>query len=412
MRITKLTVVQSCLVVIAFVSFGNFSSAAFGDGIGSVQQITITACWALISLTCLTVRSSAAIDRHFAALLAASIIYLCLSSFWSQDPLATLTKGSVLAANCLGAAILCSRVPLHTVLVAVRRGLLALLVVSVLFVFLLPSVGLHHDWQHAGKWRGIMEQKQLLGAASVVLAMLYLLTAEGWRRVLPVGLAVACVIGSQSRNSLVLIVLTALLYAMVLNLRSAQRLAALLPAAIAVLAFGLLAWIIATGATAIDLGDDQVTFTGRTYIWSFALSGWQASPLEGYGLSGFWGDNLAAFRSLYGWALDNYHSGYLAILVEGGLLLYVAMMGLVTLTARAVYGIDRTFLASSYAGGFVAIYPVYFAVLNLTETFWYRSTSGYFLLFVITALAARQYMVPAGRAIRAGVSPSPFAAAT
>ena len=319
----------------------------------------------------------------------------------------------MLAANCLGATILCTRLPLRTVLVAIRRGLLALLVVGVVTVFVLPSIGLHHDWQHAGKWRGIMEQKQLLGAASVVLAMLYLLTAEGWwRRVLPVCLAIICVVGSQSRNSFVLIVLAVVLYVLVLNLRSAHKLAAFLPAAIALLAFGLLAWMSATGATTLDLGDDQVTLTGRTYIWSFALNGWQTSPLEGYGLNSFWDNNLASFRSLYGWALDNYHSGYLAVLVEGGLLLYVAMMGLIALTARAISRLDRALLSSSHAGGFVAIYPVYFAVLNLTETFWYRSTSGYFLLFVLSALAARQFLVPAGLPVRSDMAPStPLAAA-
>jgi len=401
MLVIRQSIVGICLATIAFVGFGNFSSLAFGSGVGNMQQAVIVAAWAIISGICLTMRTSRVIDRAWAALFCLSLYYVWMSSLWSADPLASAGKATVLACNAVGALVLCSRMPLETILLWFRRGLLTLLVLCVAVSLLWPAIGQHNDWQHAGKWRGIFEQKQLLGSSAVVAGLLYLLGERGLRRAIPVGIAVLCVLGSQSRNSLVLLLVVASLHWLSLRFRLVAAAAALLPIALTGFALCLLLWMVATNAVSLDWIDEGLTITGRTYIWNFAMQAWQEAALLGYGVNGFWADRLVAFRAEYGWALDNFHSGYLAILVEGGLVLYMAVLGLAVVQTQRLLRLRGTATRHAMSAGFLLIYPIYFAVLNLSETFWFRSTSAYFSLFIVAAACARA--VPAGAHAR----PSP-----
>jgi len=45
----------------------------------------------------------------------------------------------------------------------------------------------------------------------------------------------------------------------------------------------------------------------------------------GFGLNGFWTDSniYYQYQRLHGWVLDNYHSGYIAIIVETGIIGFI-----------------------------------------------------------------------------------------
>lgn len=79
-----------------------------------------------------------------------------------------------------------------------------------------------------------------------------------------------------------------------------------------------------TGYDAIYLFDSTIDFTERTY----AISHFDHAPLLGFGINGFWTipsiyDYFEQNHGWDGWVLDNYHSGYFAILIETGFLSYL-----------------------------------------------------------------------------------------
>jgi exopolysaccharide production protein ExoQ len=107
------------------------------------------------------------------------------------------------------------------------------------------------------------------------------------------------------------------------------------------------------------------------------LSHFEDAPLFGLGLNGFWtvARIYDAFEQNHGWVLDDYHDGYIAILIETGLPGFTLFLLSSFLFAKRIFALLATgSLPAAHctvAVGFMALsYQI-----NFTETTFLRSTS-------------------------------------
>lgn len=327
------------------------------------------------------------------------LVWIVVSPLWSDEPAHGVEKAAAFLVSSLVAWRMTSVVTVKEMLSCTFYTLFVLLALSLLLAVAVPEVGLlQHDWQHEGQWRGMFATKQGLGAVSavfLVLAFLRLSYRRSAFNIATCALGLSCLLGSGSRGGGVMAVVAV---ASLVAVRRSPRCAALVSGILLVgLVLGVLevAYFAATGDSSIQVFGSDVNLTERTFIWQYAISHWGDRPYLGFGLNGFWtsADILSLYRSAHGWVLDNYHSGYLAITVETGLIglaLFSAMsfnlaprLRFLLLQARS----NRMSLEMT------AGYVIMFFTINLTETYFLRSTNFMAVLFtflIIKTLAVSE----------------------
>ncbi len=150
--------------------------------------------------------------------------------------------------------------------------------------------------------------------------------------------------------------------------------------------------------------DTALDFTERTFIWQHALAHFSNAPWFGYGLNGFWGlkEVKDVFVEHHGWFLDNYHDGYIAIVMEMG------VVGLALwIVAYFLYGL-RILAQIARAGGlsrdiaFTLVFTCMIFFIDFTETYFLRSTN------MLSTFLAINIFIAFARPARAGAAdPAP-----
>lgn len=313
--------------------------------------------------------------------------WVVVSPLWSDDPASGAAKALVFLITSLAAWRMASVVTVKEMLACTFYTLLVLLALSLLLAVAVPEVGLlQHDWQHEGQWKGIFATKQGLGTVSAVFLVLAFLRLSHRRNAFNLAacaLGLICLIGSGSRGGGVMAAVA------VASLIAVRRSARFAPLVTGILLLGLLlgilevAYFSITGHSSIQVFGSDINLTERTFIWQYAMGLWNDRFYLGFGLNGFWtsADILSRYLNSHGWVLDNYHSGYLAIAVETGLI------GLVLFSAMALSLAPRLRFLLLHAQSnrlsleMTAGYAIMFFTINLTETYFLRSTNFMAVLF-------------------------------
>ena len=177
------------------------------------------------------------------------------------------------------------------------------------------------------------------------------------------------------------------------------------------LGFGLAGWFYFSALTDFGFADlslflfNDETFTGRTYIWQFAVDVIGRSPLIGQGYASFWGAGQGSIveREAPGFIVDllQAHNGYLDTLLETGAVGFAVLIALIlaALFVAARSAVRRPAIA------WLSMTLVLTAVFhNTLESSWFRGYAIIWMLFVFAALLPRPEDV-APVAIRRGNSP-------
>jgi exopolysaccharide production protein ExoQ len=329
-------------------------------------------------------------------------VYAIASVLWTDLLPESLMKSAALAITTFGAYRLATRLGISEIIKAATQGIWFAAIASLYYVIFLPDIGLDHSYFHDGQWQGIFESKQtlgVLGAHLMFFACYRGLTGSGWLVFLATFLpAIACVNGAASRGGGALAVAACIALLFSRKFDRWTRILAAAPFVMCLLAMILIGYMYLTGYDTIYLFGAEIDFTERTFIWQHALSHFGDAPLFGFGLNGFWTVRKIydAFEQNHGWVLDNYHNGYIAILIETGLvgfslfllssLLFAKRMDLLLaagLLPRAHCAVIVGFMALSYQ-------------INFTETTFLRSTSfDAVLLVTLVLIACRNHIDPA-----------------
>jgi exopolysaccharide production protein ExoQ len=170
------------------------------------------------------------------------------------------------------------------------------------------------------------------------------------------------------------------------------------PFLMCLLAMILIGYMYLTGYSSIHLFGTEIDFTERTFIWQHAMNHFEDAPFFGFGLNGFWTipKIYDAFEQNHGWVLDNYHNGYIAILIETGLAGFTLFLLGSFLFAKRIFVLIAT---GSLPAAHCAVVVGFMALsyqINFTETTFLRSTSfDAVLLVTLVFIACRNYAQPA-----------------
>jgi len=303
-------------------------------------------------------------------------------------------KSVAMLITTVGVSRLACRMSLDAIAGCAIVGLVILAAVSIAFVFFFPDIGIATGWMQEGLWQGVFESKQSLGLCGAMLVFLAghnALRRGGMIRFLILfGLGATCVVGSGSRGGGVLAL--AAIASCYLSRRSRlfQTLLAFGPIAMTIAAGGLMTYIVSTGHDYLPWFDTELNFTNRTLIWEYALRHLSDHALFGFGLNGFWTTPQFYFGFLHerGWVLDNYHSGYVAILTETG----IVGMTLFALCAL-LFGFRMSWLRTNRLipradYDLIVGYANLMFLINFSETLFLRSTEFYEALLVAFFIAS------------------------
>jgi O-antigen ligase len=375
------TVINCSIAVNVVASMGIFNPALLPAELSFLQQAVALLMWGVLIYASAFVRPRLRLQLNPDLIaLVAFYALASMSVLWTGMNAAAFMKSAALAVTTFGAFCLITRVDIDDIVRSTTLGLVIPVAASAFFAVFVPDIGLDHSWMHDGQWQGIYESKQTLGFISAYLlffASYRKMTGQGWAAFLvTVLLASACVIGSESRGAGAVALAAGALLATSLWSVRCMRIYAVLPFVMCVLAALLILYFYVTGYDSIHLGETTIDFTERTFIWQYAISHFNDAPLLGFGINGFW--TIPAiydyFEQNHGWVLDNYHSGYIAILMETGFLGYALFAASVLLFSSKILYLIATRSINRFHCALIIGFVVLSFQTNFTETMFLRST--------------------------------------
>ncbi|WP_426434706.1 O-antigen ligase family protein [Bradyrhizobium genosp. P] len=382
------------ITVNVVMSMGTFNTALLAEEQTYLQQAVAMLMWGLLIYASAFVRPRLRLAFNPDTIaIVAFYAFATISVLWTNLGPAAMMKAAALAMTTFGAFCLITRADIDDIVKSTTRGLFVLVAASAFCALFVPDIGVDQSWMHNGQWQGVFESKQTLGFVGAYLMFFSCyrkMTGQSWLPFLVTFLlASVCVFASESRGAGALaLVACGLLFTSLRSIRC-MKAYAVLPVVMCIVAGLLILYFYSTGYDSIHLFDSTIDFTERTYIWQYAISHFDDAPLLGFGINGFWTNPAIYdyFEQNHGWVLDNYHNGYIAILIETGFLGYLLFTaGVVLFSNKVLYLISARAIDRSHCAliiGFVFLN----CQTNFTETTFLRSTMFTSVLFVAFFLA-------------------------
>lgn len=375
--------IRFSLPLIAFLLNGNFHPDISLGGADSNSQLVVGLLfWLAVIASTFFLRPILEIEWSFGLYVTFAFFGVAIASgLWSDNAQGSLLKSAAQLVTLIGAWRLALTFPWEEIVAGFQRGLFAVCLLSAAAAIFIPSIGLVHDFMHEGQWCGLFSSKQTLGVCAALLLFFstsLLLNGAGalysWASI---ALSVVCVLGAGSRGGGALAVAaTSASYFMSKSKGIAHTLA-FMPFVMSVAYVGIIAYMLHTQNRYIVVFGQSLDFTSRTFIWQHALRYFWDWPWLGAGVNGFWTKSVvkSLFIERYGWFLDDYHNGYLAIVMETGIVGYALFLLAYLLLAFRINSPEHRAAFSKRQTLFGLSYVCLMFTINLTETFFLRSTN-------------------------------------
>ena len=389
------------MIVITAMSLANFNELILPQPLlPGLQQAVSFVLWLVVIYATFLVRPVTHISMPAGVVLLWALYgFAAVSVLWANYSASSILKGLTLLITTFGAYRLVLAVPVDRIILNIIHGLFIVVAVSLLTVLFAPKIGVVQLWMHHGKWKGIFESKQSLGTGSAILLFLALQRRmQGHNKrycSIAALLAIVCVVGAGSRGGGVIAVSAFIISYLALRSPKLSHWLAFTPFVMTLVGAGIITFFVATGYRFIPLFGVELDLSSRTFIWQFSLSHFLEHPLLGFGLNGFWSQDqiLSDFRHEYRWVLDNFHSGYVGIAMELGVIGYCLFAAGVWAWGQRIAETARTHGPSEHTALPVSLVNLLFFI-DFTETFFLRSTN--ILAILLIALMFRSYAEPTG----------------
>jgi len=314
------------------------------------------------------------------------------STLWSFAPDITLRRGLSLLATTILGAYFATRYSLRQQLQLLAWTFGIAVVLSFVFALALPLYGVEHG-VHAGAWRGIYFNKNLLGKMMVLSAAIFWLLATNMQRKRPLFwlgliLSVSLILLSASVSSLLnlLMLIFACSVFRTLRWRSEIMIPTVLFLSVAVGLF--YAWFTSNAEILLGSLGRETNLTGRPDLWFAVLKKIGQNLWLGYGYSGFWlgldSEGGSVWREIH-WKAPNSHNGFLDLFLELGLLGgSIFFLGLWNSLSKCLSWVRLTKTAE---GLWPLTFITYTLLSNLTESSLLGPNSLFWLLYVGMSLS-------------------------
>lgn len=376
-------IIRPSLVLITFLLNGDFHPDLTPGGEGSgVQQYIGVLLWLVVIAATTFLPPRHRVEAGFGLYAnLAFYAFVMLSVAWSHDFGASLQKSVVMLIVLFGAWRLTLRFPWQELLDCIQHGLFLICGASTLLAIFLPDIGLQHDYFHNGHWGGLFVSKQTLGFCSDLLLFISTFRLMNARRNvyswIALALSALCLIASGSRGSAALAVSALLTSVLIRRWRGLAYGLAFAPFVLTLAATLLIGYLLHTQNRYIVVFGANLDFTERTFIWQHALSFFWRSPWLGFGVNGFWTQREVKdlFIERYQWFLDNYHNGYITILMETGIVGYALFLLAYFCFALRMVEIMRVGALPERQTTFIMTSTLLLFIIDFTETYFMRSTN-------------------------------------
>lgn len=303
-------------------------------------------------------------------------IYQIFNAMISMELFNSFLQAVAFTLMMAAAFVVSRRVPMDKFLSAVLFALVFVLSVGAIVSIALPDVGRETLLQIAGSWRGISNQKNIFGAlAATVLSLVIIVPSRvllggtigcrSFKKCAAIVFASWLLYMSSSRGAELFLFSTLGAYiALSLPFRRGPLVFVLSFLSMIVLLMVVHTWSVSDNS--FFLFGREISSSSRLIIWEFALRYLPGHEWFGYGTGGFWTDiRFEEFYRQNGWALANFHNGYLSILLEGG------FIGLLIFLISLVFSIPAIFSTYVLKGGWesklVIAYLFGYLLANLFE---------------------------------------------
>lgn len=258
------------------------------------------------------------------------VLVAVASISWSVSPGVAFRRCGSLVITTIFAIWLSERFSTRTIMNLLLGTMALVCISSYVSIFAFPNFGIHNPTNtinpsHFGAWRGMLGHKndfgRMLALASNIFLIAFLIRQK-WRWVYLVGWlsVIVLIAGSRSGQAVVLAILPALGLIMLLWLRGMQLQLRSLVLIITLpigLFLSLISNVIVTEVLNM-LGKDP-TLTGRSDIWSAALSSLESNIFLGGGYGTGWEVVAAGVFMRMGGTMTHAHNGYLDLILDIGI---------------------------------------------------------------------------------------------
>lgn len=327
------------------------------------------------------------------------------SVLWSDSPDTSFRRAIALMLTTSFAFYIATSFSLRRFLTLLLYAIAIYIALGILAVGI-PRQGITPDGSYVGSWRGFTGIKnefgRILAIAVALFVVLRVADTPFWRRVWLPGcfVSLALLILSKSKTSLV-VAFAAILGALLMRflfqprigkLRTGPDIRAIV--AVAAIALGLISVFVLLPAVAEALGRD-ITLSGRTKLWAWAISLNKDTPWLGHGYRTFWIDaNTRYFFEYFYWnaSLDgsksstyagpaNGHNGYLDVWLEMG---YLGLSALLIFMMSVILRIRRAFANGHMNEGYaLSALASFMVVYSITERVILQQSEGAWFLLIL-----------------------------
>jgi O-antigen ligase len=309
-----------------------------------------------------------------------------LSIVWSDAPSVSIRQSVALMGTTLFGIYLATRYRLKEQLHLLGWVFGIAAVLSLIFAIALPSYGL----QNGQSWQGIYHHKNLLGRIMALGVVTFLLNAQAQRSYRwlcwgGVALSTGLLLLSNSKTSWALLAVSIAFLLVYRILRLYYKLAVPVLSIALIAAGGLFIMAVAQAEAIVGSVGKDLTFSGRTELWSLVIPKIQNRFWLGYGYGGFWrgwSGESADIWFLEPWLPKHAHNGYIDLWLEIGVIgLVIFAIGMLLVLYRATLWVSFTrtaeYLLPLAFLNFVLLY-------NLTESVWLLQNTFFWIFYVTT----------------------------
>lgn len=317
---------------------------------------------------------------------------IIFSILWSASPEITIARSVAVFGTTLFGVYFATRYSLKQQLHLLGWTFGLVGVMSILFALGLPKYGIMQG-THAGAWRGIYTHKNGFGAIMALSTTIFLILGYSDRQknwIFRTGLfvSIALLLLSRASSPLIYLFVIALVFFSLKVLAWEYRVKIAIVCLFTALGYVLATWCIAQAEAVVGIFGKDLTFTGRTVLWSSVWELIQKQPWLGYGYGALWSgwnsETSAVWRAI-NWEAPNAHNGFLEVWLGLGFLGFSVLVIHITINfIRSLTIIGQTRTPAYF---FPLIVMLLMLLKNITESSFIDRNSLTWVLYVSTALS-------------------------
>jgi exopolysaccharide production protein ExoQ len=325
-----------------------------------------------------------------------------VSLAWSEVPLETLLQAATLLGTVMVGVCLASAVPPAQALQLFAAACTAGAALDLFFSAALPQIGVHQDGPWVGTWKGLHDQKNGLGASSVLAVMIVVAAARAERRVSPMhaaGLTIALGMLVASKSTTSWLVAASCTPFLLLGHRARRSAALIVPL---LMASAITAMIVVPDFAAGLLealpqlvGKDS-TLSNRLPIWVAVDPFLEERWWLGFGYGAFWSPGFLPadlFQSRMFFVPTSAHSSYIEVRLALGMVgiaaTLVTLFYVVAVLAKA-HLVEARGAARDPVLPLVLPYLLFLTLTSLTESVLLQRNTLMWVIFIWLAGSAAQ----------------------